>query len=120
MSAPRVCARCYAEVPGFHSYEKGWKCDDCRKVLRRLRTMTVGECFEEAKRILERDISDTHMAQILAMEESGEGVWMMDPEVDTTVVFTQPGDDWRKAWLAVYLKDGDWEFADRLEERIGF
>lgn len=31
MSAPRICAECGTEVGGFHSYEPGWKCDDCRR-----------------------------------------------------------------------------------------
>ena len=30
MSAPRVCSKCDAEVAGFHSYQRGWKCDACK------------------------------------------------------------------------------------------
>ena len=29
MSAPRQCAQCGEFVHGFHSYKKGWKCDEC-------------------------------------------------------------------------------------------
>ena len=31
MSAPRVCAKCGKDVPGFRSYQKGWVCEECKK-----------------------------------------------------------------------------------------
>lgn len=117
MSAPRICTRCYAEVPGFHSYQKGFTCPECTTFLHSLRRATTESLIAEGKKILERDMAADYLALAKSLEEAGEGLWILDPQVSTVVALADTS-DFSRAWLVVYLIEADWEVSDRFEERL--
>lgn len=68
----------------------------------------------KAKKMLGEIATDWVIEQAKALEDTGRGEWVLDPEVPGVVGLLHPGTN--NAWLIVYLEDQDFESSGEFDE----